>query len=98
MRDTLIHIKGFKKDSFREDNFWSHKFVVRHETPEQLGETIEHAMDDIFRMQGMIVIKDELVKKTPENMMFIPMHMLARIEVETKLCTGRYDVVSERAS
>jgi hypothetical protein len=47
-------------------------------------------MKDIFGMQGMIVLKDELKKNDFDNLMFIPMHMIARIEYETKQLTAPY--------
>lgn len=101
MQDTAVHLKAIKNDAARDDdnpNFWSHKFVVRHETPQQLEEVLRKAFEDTIAGGGIFVVKNELVVKSATNLMFIPMHRIARLEVETKLIVGQYDVTPERLS
>jgi hypothetical protein len=94
LTDTLIHLKGILNDDRRDTvmpNIVSHKFIARHTDREQFKLAINLAWNDIFRMGGMMCIKDEnKVPADPNNQAFIPLHMLARIEIETKLITGRY--------
>lgn len=98
MPDTFVHFRGIKNTAFRDDKpeYWSQKFVVHHDTPEDFKKVFNSAMQDIFQMQGMIVLKNELDKNDFENLMFVPMHMIARIEYETKQLTTPY-IIDEDA-
>lgn len=94
MPDTFVHIKGILNDACRDDrepNFVSHKFTVRHGNDEFLKKALDEVMGEIFAMQGMIIVKDER-KSTSDrnNLYFIPMHRLARIEFETKRLDSPY--------
>lgn len=95
MPDTFVHFKGIKNDCARDDkqqNFWSHKFVCHHENSAELKKIINQSMNEIFAMGGMIMVKDERKKQDGDfnNLAFIPMHMIARIEIETKEMTTPY--------
>lgn len=95
---TFVHIKAILNDAYRDDvepNFVSHKFTVSHDTHEQLREVHNKAMNDIFAMQGLIYLRDPLKKNDMDNLVFLPMHRIARIECEYKLITGQYDIGSE---
>lgn len=99
MPDTFVHFRGIKNTAFRDESkpeYWSQKFVVHHDTPEDFKKVFNSAMQDIFQMQGMIVLKNELDKNDFENLMFVPMHMIARIEYETKQLTTPY-IIDEDA-
>lgn len=94
MTDSFIHIKGIKNDCARDDrepNFYSHKFFCRHENDDQLRHAANGAINDMFKMGGMIVVRDESKPSDDHaNLFFVPMHMLARIEFEIKQVTGQY--------
>jgi len=94
MPDTFVHFRGIKNDACRDEpnpNFYSHKFVVRHAAPENLKNAINQAMSEIFQMHGMICVKDETKQGGDfNNLFFVPMHMMARIEFELTSLTSEY--------
>jgi hypothetical protein len=94
MPDSLIHIKGILNDDRRDSvtpNVVSNKFVARHASNDEFKLAINLAWNDIFRMGGMMCIKDDLkIPSDPNNQKFVPLHMLARVEIETKTINGRY--------
>lgn len=94
MPDTYVHFKAIKNDWARdsiEPNFWSQKFVCRHDTPQRFREMFNNSINEVLAMQGMIVVKDVNVRADlPTNIMFIPMHRIARIEFEIREITGKY--------
>lgn len=93
MPDTFIHVKGILNDSCRDDvepNFVSHKFVIRHDDEEDFGKKFNMSMAEIFSMQGLLVNKGEPAKPGLENLMFVPMHRIARLEFERKKVVGQY--------
>lgn len=104
MPDTFVHIKGIKNDAFRDEpnpEFYSQKFVVHHESAEDLKQVINGVIREIWTMQGMIVSKDEHNKKAQDdfnNIAFIPIHRIARIEFEIKPIVGQYPASSEGAT
>ena len=94
MPDTFVRFKGIKNDACRDEpnpNFYLHTFVVRHAAPENLKNAINQAMCEIFQMHGMICVKD-IAKQGGDfnNLFFVPMHMIARIEFELKPLTNEY--------
>lgn len=93
--DTFIRIIGILRDGCEEDvqpNTVETQFTVRHDNPEGLYASIEKAMQDIFKMSGMLVAKHpgKLVKKGDvSDLKYVPMHMIARIEFVTKSLSGK---------
>ena len=95
MPDTFVHFKCIKNNASRDDSepeFWSHKFVCRHDTQEQFVERFNRAMNEVLAMQGVLIVKDVNKPVDQDNLMFIPMHMIARIEYETKRLSEPYKV------
>lgn len=95
---TFLHIKAILNDSCRDDvepNFVSHKFTVSHDTYEQLREVFHKAMVEIFAMQGIVYLKDQSKVNDLNNLVFLPMHRIARLECETKIITGEYEISPE---
>lgn len=92
---TFVHIKAILNDSYRDDcepNFRSHKFTVSHDTKEQLRDVFNKAVSEIYTMQGMIYLKDDKKNNDLDNLVFLPMHMIARFEFEVKGITGEYEI------
>ncbi len=92
---TFVHFRAILNDSRSEDlepNCVSHKFTVSHDTQDQLREVFNKAMADVFTMQGMIYQKDEKKMNELNNLAFLPMHRIARIEYEVKGVTGQYEI------
>ncbi len=92
---TFLHIKAILNDSCRGDdepNFVSHKFTVSHDTKEELRGVFNKAMGEIFAMQGVVYLKDQTKANDLNNLAFMPMHMIARLECEVKVITGEYEI------
>jgi hypothetical protein len=92
---TFVHIKAILNDGCRDDcepNFKSHKFTVSHDTQDQLRDVFNKAVGEIYTMQGMIYLKDPLKLNNFSNLVFLPMHMIARLEFEVKGITGEYEI------
>lgn len=67
----------------------SMKFSVTHSTNADLFAVIDGVMKQIFRDQGISVVKDEnRTTKEVDNLQFWPMHNFSHIEVETHTLTA----------
>lgn len=94
MASTFVTIRGTSKSEVGD---YVQTFVVHHHSSDELKQSINRAMADIVAMQGMIVTKDNLNKGTDDfnNLKFIPMHMIAEIDFETRLMVGEYPMAVE---
>jgi hypothetical protein len=91
---TLFIVKATLNDGCRDDvnpNVLTKTFVLRHDTPEQVGEIIRKTLMDIKECGGMFFVKDDLKLKGVENSVFYFNHVFYKVEFETKQITGRYE-------
>lgn len=94
MSDSFVLFKAIKNDACRDDvepGYWSHSFVCRHSDQQNLANAINSAMNEIFQMQGMICVRD-MSKPGGDhnNLFFVPLHMMARIDIQVRPIVGEY--------
>lgn len=94
MASTFVTIRG---TSLCDVGDYVQTFVVHHHSVDLLKQAINGAMNDIFKMRGMIITKDDINKGTDDfnNLKFIPMHMIAEINFETRSMVGEYPQIAE---
>ena len=91
--DTLVILKGVLNDCVRDDeqpNMVYQKFIVRHDSPENLKLSIDQVLQEVFKIGGLTVVKDESKPATYDNLKLVYCTRLDRLEFETKEITGSY--------
>lgn len=89
--DTFIRIICIYRDGCEDDtepNTEEVTTTLRHETQEQVYDTIDHMMMNIVRMNGVLTPKEKgkgvRTKGDVNDLKYVPMHMFARFEFKTK--------------